>query len=663
MLQLFRLKIQYLNCWRVILIFTFLLLINYNLARGIITSNERLSITQPNGQECLIWGSGDDNFSFYHDDNGNIVIMNPITKYYVYADRVGDDLVTTGKIYDIGNWKKYKDGDEYFINKVDSKSSGYVFKDWFMRDSDEEMVRYNKNSISKNAPQKGKIHNIVVFIRFSDQASLPAGQKEFWDLSNFKRSFDYLKTYYDECSYGNLIIESNFISSTTELTNGSLKPDTGDVYDASEKQIDYINNVLNKKTTTAEELKKKKLEIKMYEYKLLAKALLSVSEQLKKQGYDLDVNKDGYMDHVTFIIKGGEATGYFSLLYPHHRTLNIDELTTDNKNQQTDYLIESKEPEINGIKLGDYSVIVEEPYFLVEAKSNKVLCHEFFHSLDAPDLYHVKKGTHNAASYPVGNYDIMSTDEYNASFPKKLTQMNAYMKNIYGNWFDDTNWQYITSDNNKKLDANGKQTDEYAEFNLVKLAKYDKKSADKYFYKIKSSNNSSEEYYIEYRSISEYIDANGKKVPVNSDSDKIGDFEGLIVYRVRAGATDNVDGAPFLMYVFRKDHANVNNMPAGIKGLPSIPSDPFDVSNYGITWVSGFKNTDLSLKRKWFVFNSPIDAKNKYIDVTSDLTTNSFENKIIPSAGFRIFDVKINNDQSISFKVQFEQNVQINDKN
>ena len=662
MLQLFKLKIHNLNIWRVILIIIFLLLININLARGIITSDERLSITQPNGQECLIWGSGDDYFSFYHDGNGNIVIMNPITKYYVYADRIGDDLVTTGKIYDIGNWKKYKDGDEYFINKVDNKSSGYVFKDWFIRDSDEEMVRYNKSKISNNAPQKGKIHNIVVFIRFSDQASLPVGQKEFWDLSNFKRSFDYLKTYYDECSYGNLIIESHFISSTTELTNGSLKPSTGDVYDASEKRSDYIN-LLNKKTTTADELKKKKLEIKMYEYKLLANALLSVSEQLKKQGYDLDVNKDGYIDHVTFIIKGGEAAGYFSLLYPHHRTLNIDELTTDNKNQQTDYLIESKEPEINGIKLGDYSVIVEEPYFLVEAKSNKIVCHEFFHSLGAPDLYYIKKGAHNATSYPVGMYDIMSTDEYNTSFPKMLTQMNAYMKFTYGLWIDDTNYQYITADNNKKLDANGKQTDEYAEFNLVKLAKYDKKSADKYFYKIKSSNNSSEEYYIEYRSISEYIDANGKTVPVNSDSDKKGDFEGLIVYRVRAGATDNVDGAPFLMYVFRKDHANVNNMPAGIKGLPSIPSDPFDVSNYGITWVSGFKNTDLSLKRKWFVFNSPIDAKNKYIDVTSDLTTNSFENKIIPSAGFRIFDVKINNDQSISFKVQFEQNVQINDKN
>ena len=53
-----------------------------------------------------------------------------------------------------------------------------------------------------------------------------------------------------------------------------------------------------------------------------------------------------------------------------------------------------------------------------------VLCHEMFHSLGAPDLYHY---TSDGIS-PVGSWDLM---ENNANPPQ---HMGAYMKYKYGNW-------------------------------------------------------------------------------------------------------------------------------------------------------------------------------------------------------------------------------------
>ena len=108
------------------------------------------------------------------------------------------------------------------------------------------------------------------------------------------------------------------------------------------------------------------------------------------------------MDNICFIISGN-TTAWSTLLWPHRWSLFSQTVT------------------INGKQVSDYNVQIRD--HLIGSGAG-VLCHEMFHTLGAPDLYHYSQD----GLSPAGIWDVM---ESNQNPPQS---MGAYMKYRYGNW-------------------------------------------------------------------------------------------------------------------------------------------------------------------------------------------------------------------------------------
>jgi M6 family metalloprotease-like protein len=116
-------------------------------------------------------------------------------------------------------------------------------------------------------------------------------------------------------------------------------------------------------------------------------------------GTSIDVNNDGVVDSLTFIVNGN-PDGWSEILWPHQWTLYTYQVR------------------ISGKTVGEYS------FHLDLSLNTSVLAHEMFHVLGAPDLYHY---THDMLQ-PLGGRDVMDQDSY----PPQ--HMGCYMKFKYGRW-------------------------------------------------------------------------------------------------------------------------------------------------------------------------------------------------------------------------------------
>ena len=116
------------------------------------------------------------------------------------------------------------------------------------------------------------------------------------------------------------------------------------------------------------------------EHNLLRDAIEFIENQVPSD-LDIDSNNDGYIDNVTFLVRGSPGA-WASLLWPHR------------------WALYSHDVYINGSRVYDYNLNMEVGgYFTVGT-----LSHEFFHSLGAPDLYHYWDDT---APVAVGGWDVM----------------------------------------------------------------------------------------------------------------------------------------------------------------------------------------------------------------------------------------------------------------
>jgi M6 family metalloprotease-like protein len=217
------------------------------------------------------------------------------------------------------------------------------------------------------------------------------------------------------------------------------------------------------------------------EHTLLQAAVNSVAGQLSSS-INIDNDGDGNVDNVCFIVQGA-SEGWSDLLWPHR------------------WALYTKDAFINTKKVYDYNFQIQN------SLDASVLCHEMFHSLGAPDLYHYTPGDPDLN--PVGQWDLMNSD-----MGQHMTQ---YMKYRYGNWID----------NIPEITVSG-------DYSLNPV--FTKENS---CYKIKSPYTTTEYFVVEYRKKEKF--------------DAVLPSEGLLFYRINTllDGGGNSDGPPDELYVYR----------------------------------------------------------------------------------------------------------------
>lgn len=306
-------------------------------------------------------------------------------------------------------------------------------------------------------------NNIVIFIRFNDEADYEAPYRldYYENLFNGVNQIS-LRDYYLEASYGKLDIYSHIV-----LSEGEIYYYT-DIYDRS-----YYESQSSDREQAS------------LEHNLLKRAVNEVDALgLIDPSLDLDVNNDGEIDSITFLVSG-EDKGWGSLLWPH-------------KWELYDVYNDADAPEINGVRAYTYTFNLLGDSINYDMKVDVgVLAHETFHLLSAPDLYHYYD------FFELDNAGAWSLMDNAAAIP---VHMLGYMKETYGGWIDEV--ETITSSGTFTLEplANSDQ-------NVLRI----------------DTGYSNEYVYLEYR----YQD--GKYESTLPDS-------GLLVYRVDKDYVGNESG-------------------------------------------------------------------------------------------------------------------------
>jgi len=437
-------------------------------------------ITQPNGEIIDCYVSGDEFFNWIHDSDGYTIIKAQ-DGYYYYAINENDKIIPSSfkinevKPSEVGLKKWVK------ISKVDYKKRLEKFK-----------VPKLKSAGSSKAPHTGTMNNLVIYIRFLGEAEIET-TRETYDNKLNPTTGNSLKSYFQEVSYNNLTISSTHYPACAEptTTNASYQDTHAreyfQPYNATSNTAGYDGDT----------------ERREREHQLLVDAVTWINANHPvDEGLDLDVDNDGNIDNVCFMIND-DSDGWSELLWAHRWSLYSQTIN------------------INGKRVYDYTFQPENQV------SVRTLCHEMFHALGAPDLYHYDDGGLNLS--PVGTWDIM---EYGNG------HMCAYMKWKYA----DAKW--VTSI--PEIMSSGTYT-------LNPLT-----SATDNCFKIASPNSTNEYFVVEYRQKTGEFESNlpGNGLVIyriksdehgNSGFDNSNIFDEIYVYRPNATTTTNgnVDNAHF----------------------------------------------------------------------------------------------------------------------
>jgi M6 family metalloprotease-like protein len=356
----------------------FCLIMSFTAGYAAYVENISQELTQPDGQKIECFLTGDEFHSRLHDADNYTIIQDPATGYYVYALFSGSGLTASGRI----------------VGRDDPRRSGLVpGKDLAPEEIRRLRGRYpymaNEGAA---APPTGTINNVVVYIRFADQA-------EFTDsVAYYNRMFNNstpgassMYNYFLEASYNTLFTPSHFY------------PTPPGAFETSFQDSHNRNYFLPYNSASNPEGYQNDTERRTREHGLLRDAVNAVSTQVPPS-LIIDGDNDGYVDNICFIIRG-DHSAWADLLWPHRWALYTYSVY------------------INGKRVWDYNLQLE--MFFKQHSDVGVLCHEMAHSVGYPDLYHYYYGTNLS---PCGSWDLM------CSSPNPPSHMGAYMKNYYTGW-------------------------------------------------------------------------------------------------------------------------------------------------------------------------------------------------------------------------------------
>ena len=437
---------------------------------GAYLQNVPTEVTQPDGSVLNLLASGDEYANRLHDADGYSIIQSPVDGYYYYAVLEDKEPAPSGLRADSGDPRSL--GIEPGITISPAKYKARV----------EAMTNHPRKG--SKGPNTGVVNNIAVYIRFSDQTEFP-DPRSFYDAKFNPVGDDAysLRNYFHQVSYDQLDYVTHHYPVSAPEINVSYQDSHPRDYYVPYNAITNPNGYQDFERTDREHL-------------LLANALNAISAQIPPE-LNIDGDNDGYVDNVCFIIRGPH-TAWAELLWAHRWALYTQDVF------------------INGKQVWDFTFQPEDH------NSVRTLCHEMFHSVDAPDLYHY---TFNGIT-PAGCWDIMESGN---------GHMGMYMKSKYGGWIGDI------------------PTISYGTYTLNPVT-----SQTNNAYRINLSNGNI--LVLEYR----------KRGADIFEADIPG--SGLLIYRINPNMDGNSQGPPDEVYVYRPNGTNTAN------GL--IADASFSAQNY-----------------------------------------------------------------------------------
>jgi M6 family metalloprotease-like protein len=464
------------------ILFLLFTLVNIGFIYGYYEKNYPKKFVQPNGDTIQCYITGDEFYRRVHDENNFTIIRDHQTGYLVYAILENNNLVSSG----------------YIVGEVNPAIVGLIpgldippdvktkiRQDFIARTPQQkDLPGYNSVKSTKAGQNNGTLNNLTIFIRFSDQSEFTTSHSTYEDMFNKQEDgYSSMYQYFKDMSYGQTFINTTFYPTSTGNSILSYQ----DIYPRSYYSPQSYSNPNGYDDDDYEERVRR-------EHQLLKRALEYVKNQIPSN-LDLDFDDDGYIDNICFIVKGN-TDGWNDLLWPHKWSLYTEDV----------YL--------NGKKAWTFNFQLEDH---LDYSATSVLCHEMFHSLGAPDLYHYSyEGVD-----PVGPWDLMCQ---NANPPQST---NMYMKYKYGGWIDEI--PEITHNGTYTLNNVWSETN-----NCYKIASPN------------STGYNAEYFVIEYRNKSIFWDSG---IPGS----------GLIIYRINPKHEGNSNGPPDEIYIFREGGYNPNS--------------------------------------------------------------------------------------------------------
>lgn len=431
-------------------------------------------VTQPDGSRLTLYASGDEFYHWVHDKDGYTVLQGE-DGYCYYAEK-NDRGELVPSPFPVGK-TPIADTDLRPWLKISKES--YDIR----RERLQPLARTRSMYQPQYASHKKPLNNIVIFISFQNVTTF-SKKRSVYDsrFNSTTSSSGSLKDYYLEASYNNLTIQSHF------FPQADL-----DAKDAGYVDFHTRNFYRTYNATTNPDGYKTGEESTMREHNLIQNAIDAMRSTIEKEltPDEIDNDNDGYVDNICFVVQGN-SDGWSDLLWAHRWSLY------------------TKECYIHGKRVMDY---VFQPENQVTVNT---LCHEMFHALGAPDLYHYSEESQNLD--PVGEWDLMNSG---------WCHMGAYMKWMYAgkNWITEI----------PEITTTGR-------YSLVPLSQ----SPDNSCYKVSSS--SADEYYVlEYRKKEGKYE---KNIPRS----------GLLIYRINTTVSEgNRNGPPDEVYIYRPYGSLVEN--------------------------------------------------------------------------------------------------------
>ena len=376
------------------------------------------TIKQSNGQIVHCFASGDQYAHRIHDKDNYTIILNPIDGDFYYAEKF-DDLLRPST-HKAGIADPIREG----------LTPGLAVSNSVYAERKEFYERHMSHRNGRDAPTSGTLAQLNIFIRFADDPDFP-NSREYYDTPFNSTTEPSIRDYFQEVSYGMLTVDTYHYPPSLLGTNTSYVDDQNRGYYSP-------YSASNPEGYETEDERTER------EHTLLANAVIAIQNSVPSD-LNIDLDDDGNVDAVSFSVYGN-VDGWAELLWPHRWALYTQDVY------------------INGARVSDYSFeLTESSYFTAG-----VLCHEFFHVLGAPDLYHYDGG---GAPDAVGGWDVMES----TSNPPQY--MGAFMKWKYGDWLPDI--PEITSTGVYTLNPLQQQ--------------------ENVAYKIASPNSETEYYVVEYR--------------------------------------------------------------------------------------------------------------------------------------------------------------------